>query len=395
MHDEMEKIHQKMADEEQKTRSKWPLGELPLRYLDACNYLKADTTKACAYFLSKAEDVQANYSIYGKAVMSRVLRKGGKKEVADLLLQSLREYLVSTPEMGAYFDAPKALRSYESYRIPTQTAAIEAFYTEGDTAIVKRMQQWLLQSKRTQQWASSRATADAVFALCLGAKGAIEGLSSNEAEMTPAELTFNGIYRALRVESSDTAREVRMTPSEQMIRVSFPKTTVSSKIPSLAYGSARATYLLPISMVEAYESGLDITLRLEVKRDGKWEELAENEVVDATLPLRQVATIVATRDFDFVRLSVPRPACAEPVVKLSGYSRQQGVGCYRVVMDHGADFYADKLPKGSYKLVEELHPDRSGTYEQGIASVTCTYAPEFSGNTAGRKIQVVEAQGDE
>jgi hypothetical protein len=101
------------------------------------------------------------------------------------------------------------------------------------------------------------------------------------------------------------------------------------------------------------------------------------------------------RDFDFVRISVPRPACAEPVVKLSGYSRQQGVGCYRVVMDHGADFYADKLPKGSYKLVAELHPDRSGTYEQGIASVTCTYAPEFSGNTAGRKIQVVEAQGDE
>lgn len=395
MHKIMEKERQEMVTEEQKSKRHLPLGEVHLRYLDACNYLQADTTAACDYFLSKAEYLNATYSLYGKAVMSRVLCKGGKKETADLLLRSLREYLVSTPEMGAYFDAPKAQRTNHSYRIPTQTATIEAFYASGDTATVKCMQQWLLQSKRTQKWETSRATADAVYALCLGEIGAPHTLRPIVTDMIPKDSTFNGIYRTLRVETDATTKVTSMHSSQEMISVCAPKPAVSSKIPSLSYGNVRASYLLPISMVEAYERGLDITLRLEVKRNGEWVELAENEPTDATLPLRQVATIIATRDFDFVRVSVPRPACAEPVVKLSGYSWQQGVGCYRVVTDYGADFYADKLPKGSYKLVEELHPDRSGTYEQGIASVTCTYAPEFSGNTAGRKIQVVEAQGDE
>ena len=110
--------------------------------------------------------------------------------------------------------------------------------------------------------------------------------------------------------------------------------------------------------------------------------------MEPTLPLRQVATIVASRDFDLVRLSLPRPACAEPVVPLSGYSWHQGVGCYRVVTDNAADFYVDKLPKGTYTIVEALHTDRTGTYEQGFATITCTYAPEFAGNTTGRKVHI-------
>ena len=388
MYDKMEKVRQEMEVEERNSKQKLPLGELPLRYLDACSYLKADTTKACAYFLSKAEAINTNYSLYGKAVMSRVLQKSGKKAQAEALLQSLREYLVSTPEMGAYYDAPKAQRTYQSYRIPTQTATIEAFYANGDTAIVKRMQQWLLQSKRTQKWETSRATADAVYALCLGEISNPQTLHPEVVDISPKDSTFNGIYRTLRVETDVTTRVTSIRSSQEKVIITTPKSAVSSDISSLSYGSARASYLLPISKVEAYESGLNVSLRLEVKRNGEWVELAENEVVDATLPFRQVATIVALRDFDFVRLCLSRPACAEPVVKLSGYSRQQGMGCYRVVTDSGTDFYADKLPKGRYTVTEELQIDRPGAYEQGVATITCTYAPEFAGNTAGRKLQV-------
>jgi hypothetical protein len=64
------------------------------------------------------------------------------------------------------------------------------------------------------------------------------------------------------------------------------------------------------------------------------------------------------------------------------------MGAYRVVTDQAAVMYVEKLPKGTYVFVEELFTDRPGTYEQGIATITCTYAPEFAGNTAGRKLQV-------
>ena len=388
MQEKMEKLHQEMMAEERTTKRKLPLGELPLRYLDACAYLKADTTAACRYFLSKAANMNAHYSLYGKAVMSRVLRQHGEKTAADLLLRSVQEYLVESPEMGAYFDAPKATMMYNSYRIPTQTAVIEAYHAVGNADLVKRMQQWLLQSRRTQQWETSRATADAVFALCFSEGDTARIQFARDSNLAPMTATRNGIYRTLRVATCDTAKVVSVASCQDTIAVCVPHATMSSKRPQLLYGSVSASYSLPLSKVEQFDSGLKISLRLEVKRNGVWQELAVNEPMDPTLPLRQVATIVASRDFDFVRLSLPRPACAEPVVPLSGYSWQQGVGCYRVVTDNAADFYVDKLPKGTYTIVEALHTDRTGTYEQGIATITCTYAPEFAGNSVGRKVHI-------
>ena len=67
--------------------------------------------------------------------------------------------------MGRYFDTPKARYSRNSYRIPTQVAAIEAL-----SAILKKplaiaeMKQWLLKQKQVQARDNPVATADAVYA---------------------------------------------------------------------------------------------------------------------------------------------------------------------------------------------------------------------------------------
>ena len=388
MHREMEALHREMETEARERKAEVPLGELPLRYLDACSYLNADTTAACAYFLDKAELLNGSYSLYGKAVMSRVLHKSGKAERAELLLRSLRQYLVETPEMGAYFDAPKAQMTHNSYRIPTQTAAIEAFHAVGDDAVVRKMQQWLLQSKRTQDWQTSRATADAVFALCLNRKDTVGILPSKGQSLVPTDTTFAGCYNTLTVTIADEITETSATVRDQHLELRAPNPAVSSQKFDLSFGAARAQYSLPVKAVEAYDSGLRLSLRLEVKQQGEWREVDVSEAIDRTLPLRQVVVVRADRDYDYVRLTVPRPACAEPAVRLSGYSWRTSVGAYRMVTDKSADFYVEKLPKGTYTFVEELYTDRPGTYEQGIATATCTYAPEFAGNTAGRTLQV-------
>ena len=388
MHREMETLRREMEAEARKRKAQHSLGELPLRYLDACSYLNADTTAACAYFLEQAELLNGTYSLYGKAVMSRVLRKSGRTERAELLLRSLRQYLVETPEMGAYFDAPKAQVTHQSYRIPTQTAAIEAFNAVGDSAVVRKMQQWLLQSKRTQDWETSRATADAIFALCLGSNDTVGILPPKGKALLPTDTTFVGCYNTLTVRMSDEVSEISATACGDNLELRAPKPAVSSQNFDLSFGAARAQYMLPLKAVEAYDSGLSLSLRFEVKHEGEWRELTASEAIDKTLPLRQVVVVRATRDYDYVRLSVPRPACAEPAERLSGYTWQTTVGAYRRVTDNAADFYIEKLPKGTYTFTEELYIDRPGTYEQGFATATCTYAPEFSGNTAGRTLQV-------
>lgn len=389
MHQQMEKLRAEMTAEEQRSKHTLPLGELPLRYLDACTYLCADTTKACAYFLTKVEALNPVYTLYGKAVMSRILRKGGKVDAANKLLQSLREYLVSTPEMGAYFDAPKAQVTHQSYRIPTQTAAIEAFHAAGDTATVAQMQQWLLQSKRTQQWGTTNATADAVFALCVGRGNKVK-TPLPQLTVAPRDTTFTGIIRTLNVVHSDTTQWVRLDAKHHLVEIKCPP-RANAGYKDLAYGSVRAHYTLPLSQVQTYDSGLGVSLRFEIRRAGEWQP-ADISAISATQPLRQVITVTATRDFDFVHLSVPRPACSEPAKRLNGYVWAERIGAYRIVTDTGAELYMDKMPKGTYIFTEELHTDRPGTYQQGNTTITCTYAPEFAGSTGAQMVEVVGSE---
>ena len=50
----------------------------------------------------------------------------GKDSLAHDYAESVKQYSISDPERGRYFDTGKALYSWRSYKIPTQTKAIEA-----------------------------------------------------------------------------------------------------------------------------------------------------------------------------------------------------------------------------------------------------------------------------
>src|SRR6202012_5695683 len=59
---------------------------------------------------------------------------------------------------------------YYWYQAPIETQAlmIEAFQTiGGDAGVVRDLKTWLLRQKQTHSWATTRATADAVYALLL------------------------------------------------------------------------------------------------------------------------------------------------------------------------------------------------------------------------------------
>ncbi len=54
-------------------------------------------------------------------------------------------------------------------------------------------------------------------------------------------------------------------------------------------------------------------------------------------------------------------------------------GYYQVMRDTSAEFFIDKLKKGTVQIEYKVYIDRSGTYQTGIATVQSAYAPEFAG----------------
>ncbi|MEI2750882.1 MAG: hypothetical protein V9E88_19280 [Ferruginibacter sp.] len=85
------------------------------------------------------------------------------------ILQSLKENAISNEEMGMYW---KEFNNggYWWYQAPVESQAllIEAFSEIGkDVSLVNDLKTWLLKQKQTTNWKSTKATAEACYALLM------------------------------------------------------------------------------------------------------------------------------------------------------------------------------------------------------------------------------------
>src|SRR5206468_5140981 len=87
------------------------------------------------------------------------------------IMKSIKERSVTNEEMGMFWRETEL--SWWWYRAPIETQAlmIEAFdEVMGDRQAVEECKVWLLKQKQTQDWKTTKATADAVYALLLRGK---------------------------------------------------------------------------------------------------------------------------------------------------------------------------------------------------------------------------------
>ena len=351
-----------------------PPDEALLRYLQLHALLQLPQNADVVYLLEKSATLGKELSLYGRAVMSAICHYAGRAQQAEWHLQSLREHAVESPEMGVYFDSYRAQRLPQTYCLTTQVAALEAFAAVGDATMVKGMQQWLLQSKRTQAWTTSRVTADIVFALLSYAPQ----LPTQRELSQPQPITYH-FYAADRL----------LQPAEVAQSATLPTACVFHKpAEGLAWGNIAATFTLPMSEVEAQATDLHVEQTIETEVQGKWVQLCEGESLSVGQRVRRKLMVVAQRDFDFVRLDAPRAATFQPAQPLSGVAAEGGLWTYRAVHDAKTTWYVEKMPKGKYTLTELLHVERTGQYSMCVPQIACTYAPEFAGRGASCTLHV-------
>ena len=354
----------------------WP-SELAVRYLyiTSLDTVAGEKVNKAAkeYMTSKLENRSATYSIYEKALIARILQAQGKRMQAEILVRSIKEYTVVTPEMGRYFDTPKAGYAWNGYRIPTQVAAMEAIQcVEKDEEMLEEMKLWLLKQKQVQCWNTPLATADAVYALlsdgmALTESGQMQAVAGNVTLETPKD-GLGCISHTL----SGAEAEVKTL-------------TVSHMGKAVGWGAVYAQYLEDMDRVKAFE-GKGLQVSREYIYKGKTLSAKEKLQVGDKLTVR--LTLRADRDMDFVCLKDERAACMEPVRQISGYEWSDGLGRYRVSGDAATTFFMDYLRKGTYVIEYEVHVDRSGVYQAGTSEIQSVYAPEFGSHTEGHTLYI-------
>lgn len=304
-------------------------------------------------------------TIYGKAVSAVILARNNHRQKASEYLESIRQYSVSTPEAGRYFDSPKAYYSWCDYKIPTQVAAIEALQTlePADRQTVEEMQRWLLHSKRTQSWDTPVNSANAVYVFLNG--------NSRLLDAQP-QATFAIDGHALTMPKATAGMGYVKTA---VIADGKKKLTVNKTSTGTSWGALYAQFLQSVTDISQMASGL--TVRRDI--------ITPTTVLKPGDKVTVRIIITADRDYDFVQLVDKRAACLEPVGQLSGYHW----GYYCSPKDNTTNYYFDRLSKGKHVVETEYYIDRKGTYSTGTCTVQCAYAPEFTARAAAQ-ILVVE-----
>ena len=339
-------------------------------------WLNADR-KDTDYMLSRLTEGMHGLAMADKAEAAVVLHRMGRGDEAAQLVRSIREHLVDGAE-GLHIEYPSNGFVGFGRKMAVHTMLMEALALAGGSgkAETDGLCRWLLAQKRLQDWGTSTASMDAVYALLQGQKEDLTLRAEDEVRLESPKgeawamlrTSHDGLSGLGTVSATVEGRE--LDSGAGILRV-----TKSEETPS-AWGAAYAQFRLPLSEVESAASGL----RVRVETDNQSPRVGDR------LTLRYVLT--SDRDYEYVRLKAGRAACLEPVEALSGYAYRNGLGYYREVKDASTEYFFERLPKGTYVLEMECYVERPGRYTVGAAKLNGVYAPEFSAYGAGMTLDV-------
>ena len=340
--------------------------------------------EAVNYFLKQAEQYWLTLnSRLSQGYLSLALYRFDKPEVAQKIMASIKERSVQNEEMGMFWREDE--QSWWWYRAPIETQAlmIEAFSEVlSDTTAVEECKIWLLKQKQTQNWKTTKATADAAYALILQG---LDFLSSTklvrvnvgQTEVTPEKIEAGtGFYEKIYLKDE--------------ILPQFSDITLVKEDKGIAWGGVYFQYFEDMAKITAYCTNLQLEKELFVNHETKQGRVIEPLI--GTLNVGDLITVRVVlkvdRDMEYVHLKDLRGSGLEPVDVLSGYRYQDGLRYYQSTKDVATHFFIDYLPKGTYVFEYDLRVQLRGRYESGIAEIQCMYAPEFSSHSKSRLLIV-------
>ena len=374
---------------------------LQVQYLYARSYfpdLKMDkaTTEAVLYYKEQAEKFWLNFNIYGEGMLALASHRFGMKELASDIVKSLKDRSIQHEEFGMYWKEHQV--GYYWYQAPIETQAlmIEMFDEVADDQVsVEELKIWLLKQKQTSHWKTTKQTSEAVYALLL--KGSNLLASDELVEITIGDQNIQYTDQPnqkdpFQVKAEPGTGYFKTAWEADQVKSKLGKIKVSKKDNGIAWGAAYWQYFEDLDKITFAETNLKLQkalFKVDLTREGEQlkavsseNQLKVGEKVRVRIELR------TDRNLEYVHMKDMRAAGFEPINVLSRYHYQDGLGYYQATKDAATHFFFDYIPKGTYVFEYDLRVQHEGEFSNGIASIQCMYAPEFTSHSDGIKVIV-------
>ena len=322
---------------------------------------------------------QKDFDFDTRAMLALTLQRRGKTADAQTIAKSLDNYSIGNASTGKYWRTQQGGGNASDIAL---SALMVEVYNEilNDKTASNDVLTWLLRNKRTNDWQTPVATADAVYAL----------VSASPTSLEPAQVTLKVGAETITPETQEAGTGYfQVVYNKNDIKPEMKTITAVSSQDKQVWGGAYLQYRSPIDKVKGDKNApLSVDRELFKRNGDQWERITDNAPLKVGDKVTVRLTVKANRDFDFVHVRDMRAATFEPVEQTSGYARNHQIGYYRSVRDAVVNLFIDHLPRGTWTLEYELFVTQSGNFSNGYASIQCFYAPEFSGVSDGGTVRV-------
>ncbi|WP_077406823.1 alpha-2-macroglobulin family protein [Cellulophaga omnivescoria] len=348
------------------------------------------TKEVTEYYRGQAKKYWNKRSLYNKGLLALSLYRMDEDVTAKKILKSLKQNSITSDELGMYWK--ENTNSWYWYQAPieTQSLLIEAFAeVENDTETIDNLKIWLLKNKQTNQWKTTKATTEAVYALLLQGSDWLSVTDAVDVLVGNKKIDASKL-EDVKVEAGTGYYKTAWSAKE--IEPKMADVQITKKGNGIAWGAMYWQYFEDLDKITSAETPLKLSKKLFLKKNtNTGEQLSEitkntklvvGDLVKVRIELR------ADRPMEFVHMKDMRASGLEPLNVISRYKWQDGLGYYESTKDASTNFFFDYLPKGVYVFEYNLRVNNAGDFSNGITTIQSMYAPEFSSHSEGVRVSV-------
>ena len=372
------------------------IGYEQIMYLYARSYFINDSEissrnkEAYQYYLNQAKKYWLSNSRYMQGMIAVALFRNKETVTATKIVASLKENAINHEELGMYWKENTG--GYYWYQAPIETQAllIEAFdEITNDQKSVEDMKVWLLKQKQTQDWRTTKATTDACYALLM--KGSDWLVTENNIEIQVGSTIIDPKkLENVKVEVGTGYFKTSWNKKEILPEMGVIK--ITKKDEGVSWGAMYWQYFEQLDKITPHETPLKIVKKVFLQENSASGPVLK-PITDKTKlkpgdKLKIRIELRVDRNMEYVHMKDMRAAGFEPINVFSGYRYQGGLGYFETTKDASTNFFFDYLPKGTYVFEYPLKVNMKGDFSNGITTIQCMYAPEFTSHSEGIRIKV-------
>jgi hypothetical protein len=365
-----------------------------------------NTFNALNFYRKLAIEEWTKQSVYMQGMIALFLNRTGDSKTANNILASLKENASNSNELGMFWKSVSNGYYWQEAPVETQSLLIEAFQElHADQNAIDQMKFWLLQQKRTNHWPTTKATADACYALLLNGGDWISSQQTVNMQLGEYKISIGeekteagtGYFKkqipGYQVSPDMGNIQVSISPPSDSIVIRQPSTfNLHPPTANPSWGAVYWQYFEDLDKITTAQTQLSITRNVFIEKNSDGgpvhEAVSEKNILKPGDKLKIRVIIKTDRDLEYVHVKDMRAACLEPVNVLSGYEWQDGLGYYQTTQDASTSFFFDRLPKGTFVFEYPVFVTTSGDYGNGISMLECMYAPEFAAHSEGIRLKV-------